>query len=133
MKTQHTNPGRKSCLVVDDSSVIRRMAGAMFRDMGYAVSEAANGLCAVEHCRAQCPNIVLLDWNMPVMDGLSCLRTLRGEEIVPAARIMLCTTEASAAKIQTVLAAGADEYIIKPFDRDVLHDKLVLLGLEEPA
>jgi two-component system chemotaxis response regulator CheY len=126
-------PLQKTCLVVDDSSIVRRMAGAMFRELGYDVSEAANGLRAVEHCKEHSPDVVLLDWNMPVMDGLDCLRTLRGSGTVPSARIMLCTSESSVTKIQTVLEAGADEYIIKPFDREVLRDKLILLGLEEPA
>jgi two-component system chemotaxis response regulator CheY len=126
-------PLQKTCLVVDDSSIVRRMAGAMFRELGYKVSEAANGLRAVEHCKAHSPDVVLLDWNMPVMDGLDCLRTLRSSGTAPTARIMLCTSESSVTKIQTVLEAGADEYIIKPFDREVLRDKLILLGLEEPA
>ena len=126
-------PSRKTCLVVDDSTAIRRVAAAMFRDMGYEVAEAANGLGAIRQCRTHNPDLILLDWNMPVMDGLSCLIALRGSDLEPQPRIMLCTTENAVSKIQTVMAAGADEYIIKPFDSSILRDKLILLGLEEPA
>ena len=123
----------KTCLIVDDSTVVRRLAARMFQELGYEVREAANGLQAVASCKESAPAIILLDWNMPVMDGLSCLMTLRGTKLPSRPRIMLCTTENSIDKIQTALSAGADEYIIKPFDRDVLHDKLVHLGLEQPA
>ena len=122
----------KTCLVVDDSAVIRRVASQMFEELGYTVSEAADGAQALERCREQIPDLILLDWNMPVMDGLSCLLTLRDSAPSPMPRIMLCTTENTIDKIQTALTAGADEYIIKPFDRDMLHDKLVILGLEQP-
>lgn len=123
----------KTCLVVDDSTVIRRVASQMLEELGYTVAEAANGVQALERCGEQIPHLVLLDWNMPVMDGLSCLTALRDSALSPMPRIMLCTTENTIDKIQTALSAGADEYIIKPFDRDMLHDKLVLLGLEQPS
>lgn len=120
----------KTCLVVDDSSVVRQVAAHMFEELGYTVQQASNGLDAVNICQASAPTLVLLDWNMPIMDGLDCLMTLRRSALRQIPRIMLCTSESAFEKIKVAIAAGADEYIIKPFNKDVLLDKLVHLGLE---
>ena len=119
------------CLVVDDSRVIRRVAVDMLKDLGFAVAEAEHGLAAVEFCRTRVPDFVLLDWNMPEMDGISCLRTLRAMALEPRPAVVMCTTESGMPKICEALEAGADEYIMKPYDRDVLLDKLEQLGLTE--
>jgi len=119
------------CLVVDDSRVIRRVAVDMLKDLGFAVAEAEHGLAAVEFCRTQVPDFVLLDWNMPEMDGISCLRKLRAMALEPRPAVVMCTTESGMPKICEALEAGADEYIMKPYDRDVLLDKLEQLGLTE--
>ena len=121
------------CLVVDDSRVIRRVAVDMLKDLGFAVAEAEHGLAAVEFCRTRVPDFVLLDWNMPEMDGISCLRTLRAMALEPRPAVVMCTTESGMPKICEALEAGADEYIMKPYDRDVLLDKLEQLGLTERA
>jgi two-component system chemotaxis response regulator CheY len=83
----------------------------------------------VEHCKKEVPDIIMLDWNMPEMDGISCLRVLRAMEMPRRPIIVMCTTEIKVSKIQEALAAGADEYIMKPFNRDVLLDKLAQLPL----
>jgi two-component system chemotaxis response regulator CheY len=119
----------RTCLVVDDSSAIRRVVASLFRQLDFEVAEAPTGMHAVEHCRTQTPDIVMLDWNMPVMDGISCLRELRAMQMPKRPAIVMCTTENQMTKIQEALAAGADEYIMKPFDGDVLLDKLSQLGL----
>jgi len=119
------------CLVVDDSRVIRRVAVDMLKDLGFAVAEAEHGLAAVEFCRTRVPDFVLLDWNMPEMDGISCLRKLRAMALEPRPAVVMCTTESGMPKICEALEAGADEYIMKPYDREVLLDKLVQLGLAE--
>ena len=119
----------KSCLVVDDASVIRRVVSAMLREMNYEVAEAPTGLHAIDYCLVNNPDFILLDWNMPLMDGLSCLRRLRAMPFKKKPAIVMCTTENQTNKIQQALEAGADEYIMKPFDRDVLLDKLVQLDL----
>jgi two-component system chemotaxis response regulator CheY len=121
------------CLVVDDSRVIRRVAVDMLKDLGFAVAEAEHGLAAVEFCRTRVPDFVLLDWNMPEMDGISCLRKLRAMALEPRPAVVMCTTESGMPKICEALEAGADEYIMKPYDRDVLLDKLEQLGLTESA
>jgi two-component system chemotaxis response regulator CheY len=121
------------CLVVDDSRVIRRVAVDMLKDLGFAVAEAEHGLAAVEFCRTRVPDLVLLDWNMPEMDGISCPRKLRAMAFEPRPAVVMCTTESGMPKIREALEAGADEYIMKPYDQGVLQDKLVQLGLLERA
>ncbi|WP_456316162.1 response regulator [Roseomonas elaeocarpi] len=117
------------CLVVDDSRVVRKAARRMLEAQGFAVREAEDGAEAVAACRAALPDLVLLDWNMPVMDGLSCLRALRAEWGAAEPLVMLCTTEAAMERIVVALEAGAQEYIMKPFDEAILADKLAALGL----
>jgi two-component system chemotaxis response regulator CheY len=122
------NPAR-TCLVVDDSTTIRKVMAALFRELGYGVAEAPTGQHALDHCRNSVPDIVMLDWNMPVMDGITCLRALRAAKLPRRPTVVMCTTENQLPKIQQALAAGADEYIMKPFDREVLLEKLTQLGL----
>jgi two-component system chemotaxis response regulator CheY len=114
----------RTCLIVDDSAVIRRVVAEMFRDLKFSVSEAPTGLHAVTHCRERAPDLIMLDWNMPVMDGITCLREVRALAMAKRPIIIMCTTENQLSKIQEALAAGADEYIMKPFDQGVLLDKL---------
>jgi len=120
---------KRSCLVVDDSSAIRRAVAALFRELEFSVREAPTGLHALEQCRCQVPDIVMLDWNMPVMDGITCLAELRAMNLPTRPLVVMCTTENQLPKIQQALSAGADEYIFKPFTREVLIDKLEQLGL----
>ena len=117
------------CLVVDDSRTVRRAARRMLEAQGFAVREAENGQEALEACRAALPALVLLDWNMPVMDGITFLRHAREEFGPDEPRIMLCTTESDLSRIMTALEGGAQEYIMKPFDEAILAGKLDMLGL----
>ncbi len=119
------------CLVVDDSRAIRRVATQMLAGLGFQVAEAEHGAAAVAFCRHTVPDFVLLDWNMPEMDGITCLRALRAMPLEPRPAIVMCTTENGLPKIQAALEAGADEYIMKPYDQGVLQDKLEQLGLLE--
>jgi two-component system chemotaxis response regulator CheY len=99
--------------------------------MKFVVAQADNGLAAVACCRAVVPDVILLDWNMPEMDGITCLKHLRAMPLDPRPTIVMCTTENGMPKIQEALEAGADEYIMKPFDKDVLLDKFAQFGLVE--
>ena len=119
----------KFCLVVDDSSTIRKFSARLLKAMNFIVGEAEHGLAALEACRLIVPDLILLDWNMPQMDGITCLRELRAMNLEPRPVIVMCTTENVLPKITQALSAGADEYIMKPFDRDVLRDKLAQLDL----
>src|ERR1700742_4538874 len=117
------------CLVVDDSTTIRRVVAKLLREMEFEVAEAPTGLHAVNHCQEHTPDIIILDWNMPVMDGIACLRALRKLEMPKRPVIIMCTTESQLSKIQEALDAGADEYIMKPFDLSILVDKLAQFNL----
>ena len=116
-------------LVVDDSAVIRRVMRKMLEEMRFTVDEAENGELALEAWRRNPPDGVMLDWNMPVMTGIEFLRAMRGEEHDRRTTVVLCTTEHSFAHIEEALEAGADEYIMKPFDAPVLESKLQQVGL----
>ena len=118
-----------TCLVVDDSRVVRKAARRMLEGYGFAVAEAADGAEALAACRAALPRAVLLDWNMPVMDGLQFLRAARAEFGPDRPVVVLCTTEAGMERIIEALGAGAQEYIMKPFDEAILRDKFVQAGL----
>jgi two-component system, chemotaxis family, chemotaxis protein CheY len=119
----------KSCLVVDDSKVIRRVARRILEELNFSIDEAEDGRDAWEQCQRKVPDVVLLDWNMPVMNGLEFLRTLRGAQIERQPIVIFCTTENDLAHIRVAVDAGADEYIMKPFDRDIMEAKLVQVGL----
>jgi two-component system chemotaxis response regulator CheY len=118
-----------TCLVVDDSRVVRRAARRMLETHGFEVSEAADGAEALAACRARLPDVVLLDWNMPVMDGITFLRAARAEFGAEHPVVVLCTTESDMSRIVEALEAGAQEYVMKPFDEAILRDKLVQVGL----
>ena len=117
------------CLVVDDSRVIRRVARQTLEKAGLLVSEATNGLEALTACRSGLPDCVLLDWNMPVMNGIEFLTALRGEFGPARPPVILCTTESELDSIVRALDAGAQEYVMKPFDEPILLGKLHQLGL----
>ena len=116
----------KTCLVVDDSRVIRKVAGRIIEDMGYDIAEAGDGVEALAWCRAAMPDMVLLDWNMPVMNGIDFLKVLRAEPGGDAPNVIRCSVENDPARITEALAAGADEYIMKPFDGEIILSKLSL-------
>jgi two-component system chemotaxis response regulator CheY len=121
-------PRVKLCLVVDDSRVVRKVARRILEDLGFEVAEAGDGAEGLAWCRAEMPDVVLLDWNMPVMDGLEFLRRLRQEPGGSAPRVVFCSVESDLDRVRQALDAGADEYIMKPFDGDILASKLALAG-----
>ena len=118
----------KTCLVVDDSKVIRKVARHILETLDYAVSEAVDGRDALNQCLETPPDVVLLDWNMPVMSGMDFLRALRDAAIPSRPKVVFCTTENGMAYIRAAIEAGADEYVMKPFDRDTLQSKLQIVG-----
>ena len=119
----------KSCLIVDDSKVIRKVARRILEGMDFAIDEAGDGRDALDQCRRSVPDVILLDWNMPVMSGMEFLRALREEVTAKRPVVVFCTTENDMAHIQAAIEAGADEYIMKPFDRDILESKLAHVGM----
>ena len=112
------------CLIVDDSRTVRRIARRILEDAGMRVAEAADGLEGLEACRTRRPDYVLLDWNMPRMNGIDCLRAVRAEFGNDLPRVILCTTENDPEHIVAAIEAGAQEFIMKPFDADILLGKI---------
>jgi two-component system, chemotaxis family, chemotaxis protein CheY len=119
----------KHCLVVDDSAVIRKVARRILEGMSFRISEAEDGEQALTVCNADMPDAVLLDWNMPVMDGYEFLKRLRQMPGGAEPKVVFCTTENDVAHIARALHAGANEYIMKPFDKDIMTAKFQEVGL----
>ncbi|MGJ8563356.1 MAG: response regulator [Alphaproteobacteria bacterium] len=119
----------KTCLVVDDSRMIRRVAGRILKELKFTTTEAENGQEALTQCRSKMPDAILLDWNMPIMDGLAFLKSLRAEQGGADPVVVFCTAERSIEKITEALDAGADEYVMKPFDSDIIASKFYQAGL----
>ena len=119
----------KTCLIVDDSKVIRMIARRIVETLGLQASEAENGEIALHACQEDMPDAVLLDWNMPVLSGIDFLRALRKMSDGCHPKVVLCTTENGIEQIQEAVEAGADEYIMKPFDREIVETKFSLVGL----
>jgi two-component system chemotaxis response regulator CheY len=119
----------KTCLVVDDSGVVRKVARRIVEAMEFQVIEAEDGSVALETCKQAMPEAVLLDWNMPVMDGLEFLVQLRQLPGGDAPKVVFCTTENGMGHISRALEAGANEYIMKPFDKDIVASKFQEVGL----
>ncbi|MBW8734260.1 MAG: response regulator [Asticcacaulis sp.] len=121
----------KSCLVVDDSRVTRKVARRILEELSFDVTEAQDGAAALDLCRKAMPNAILLDWNMPVMDGLTFLKQLRRTDGGKAPVVVFCTTENDLEHITDALTEGASEYIMKPFDAEILQAKFIEAGLIE--
>ena len=119
----------KTCLVVDDSSVIRKVARRILEGLDFQIIEAEDGEKALQVCQLRLPEAVLLDWNMPNMDGYEFLRQLRRMPGGDRPRVVFCTTENDVAHIARALHAGANEYIMKPFDKEIVEAKFQEVGL----
>ncbi|MGF7169530.1 two-component system chemotaxis response regulator CheY [Sphingobium xanthum] len=118
-----------NCLVVDDSKVIRKVARHILESLNLQVQEAGDGREALEMCDANLPDVVLLDWNMPIMSGLDFLKELSRRNLPQPPKVIFCTTENGVDHIRAAVDAGADEYVMKPFDRDTLESKLQIVGV----
>lgn len=119
----------KTCLVVDDSRVIRMVARKILEELSFNVVEAEDGQKALDACKEAMPDCVLLDWNMPIMNGLEFMIEMRklpeGGDVI----VVFCTTENDMDHIQEAVAAGANEYIMKPFDSEIIQSKFTQVGL----
>jgi two-component system, chemotaxis family, chemotaxis protein CheY len=117
-------------LIVDDSRPIRRIEGDILRKLGFETSEAEHGKQALERLESQpLPDVVLVDWNMPEMNGLEFIKAVRQDGRYPGLAILMVTTETETDQMLRALTAGADEYLMKPFQEESLVDKLRLIGV----
>ena len=121
------------CLVVDDSRVVRKVARRIVEDLGFSCEEAEDGQKAYDYCTGTMPDVILLDWNMPIMSGIEFLEKLRQMPSGENPKVIFCTTENDMAHIQRAMTAGANEYIMKPFDSEIIESKFSQIGLIDPA
>jgi two-component system chemotaxis response regulator CheY len=118
----------KHCLVVDDSRVIRTVARRILEELSYSVAEAEDGMTGLRACREKMPDLIFLDWNLPSMKGLEFIKSVRGQQDGGHPVILFCTTESDPDDIANAMAAGANEYLMKPFDGSAVAAKLAGIG-----
>lgn len=118
-----------SCLIVDDSKVVRKLERRIMEELGFAIDEAEDGQQAVTYCNGTMPDLILLDWHMPVMNGLEFIKALRAMPNGTSPKVIFCTTESDMNNIMQALSSGADEYVMKPFDADIIRGKLQQIGM----
>lgn len=123
-----TQPMR-TCLVVDDSRVVRKVARRILESLDFEITEAVDGQEALSLCRGDMPEAILLDWAMPMMDGLEFLRRLRKEEGGKAPIVVFCSAVSEPERIAEAMDSGADEFIMKPFDGEIIIAKFAEAGL----
>lgn len=122
----------KNILVVDDSRTIRLVIRKLLESRGFTVTEAEHGRQALDVCRTgPAPDGMILDMNMPEMDGLACLRAVRQDPNLARCVVIICSTQVEAQQIAEAIESGANEYIMKPFTEEILFDKLRQVGLLE--
>ena len=117
------------CLIVDDSRIIRKVARRIVEGLGFDVVEAADGVEGLNQCLRSMPDLVLLDWRMPTMDGMDFLSRLRAISKERMPKVLFCSMETDPRLIAQALAAGADDYVMKPFDGDILQSKIDEVGM----
>ncbi len=119
----------KSCLIVDDSRVVRKVAARIAANLGFSCQEAEDGDQAFAMCSETMPDAIILDWNMPSMSGLEFLEKLREMDQGERPKVIFCTTENDRNHLQRAVRAGANEYVMKPFDSDIFLAKFTQMGL----
>ena len=119
----------KTLLLVDDSRAVRLLGRRIVQPLGFEILEAEDGQKALETVQAHPEiDVVLLDWNMPIMDGLSFLKALRANSGLRQPKVVMCTTENDMARIVEAMQSGANEYVMKPFTEDIIREKLETIG-----
>jgi two-component system, chemotaxis family, chemotaxis protein CheY len=119
----------KHCLVVDDSRVFRTVARRIMEELRYSVEEAEDGMEGLRVCHEKMPDLIFLDWNLPNMKGLDFVKSVRGQRQGAHPLILFCTTESDPDEIASAMAAGANEYVMKPFDGSQVRAKLAEIGV----
>jgi two-component system chemotaxis response regulator CheY len=121
--------GMRHCLVVDDSPLVRKVAGFLLEDLEFAVAEASSTAEALEHCRKRMPDVIMLDADLPENAAIEFITALRAEPAGTKPVIVLCVVERDMRQITEAGAAGANTYLLKPFDARTVRDKFVKIGL----
>ena len=118
-----------SCLIADDSKVIRLLLSKIISNLGFSVIEAEDGEEVVELTQIKEPDLVIMDWNLPVLDGIDALYKIRELRLSKRPRVIFCASGSDMGRISQAIEGGADDYIMKPFDEDIVATKLTILGL----
>jgi two-component system, chemotaxis family, chemotaxis protein CheY len=118
-----------SCLIVDDSKVVRKLERRIMEELGFTISEAEDGVQALEACKGEKPDLILLDWHMPNMNGLEFVVALRALPDGNKPKVIFCTTESDVNHIMQAVQSGADEYVMKPFDAEIIKGKLQQINM----
>lgn len=118
-----------TCLIVDDSHVVRKIARRILEELGFECLEAEDGQKAYDAVLRKMPDAILLDWNMPILNGYDFLGKLRHTPGGAVPRVVFCTVVNDLSRIKKALASGADEYIMKPFDAEIIKSRFQLVGL----
>lgn len=119
----------KKCLIVDDSKVVRKVVRKIVENLGFQADEACDGSEALTKTQETQFDLIMLDWNMPIMDGMDFFKKFKESVNFDACKVIFCTTENEMPKIQEAISEGASEYIMKPFDENIVRDKLQQVGL----
>lgn len=119
----------KTCLIVDDSRVVRKVARRILEELSFSCEEAEDGKFALDAVQKLMPALIMLDWNMPNMNGLEFLMALRALPNGDTPKVVMCTTENDMSHIMQAMQNGANEYIMKPFDKEIVENKLSLIGV----
>jgi two-component system, chemotaxis family, chemotaxis protein CheY len=120
---------QRKCLIIDDSRMVRAIARNHMEALGFAVVDVEGGVEGLMHLSQESPDLVLVDWNMPEMDGIAFIRSVRANADNCQPKLLLCSTEKRLHMIRMALRAGADSYLMKPFDRNMLAHRLGRFGL----
>lgn len=123
----------RRCLIVDDSDVIRKVTRSILERIGWTVEEAENGQEGLERCKVGAPDVILLDWHMPVMSGIDFMTALRSAGIGKRPYVIYCTTENDPIDIGRAFTCGVDDYLLKPYSRDMIEAKLADIPIPAAA
>ena len=118
-----------SCLIADDSKIIRLLLSKIMSNLGFSVIEAEDGEDVVELTQLKEPDLIIMDWNLPVLDGIDVLYKIREMKIGKSPKVIFCSSSSDLERIDKAINGGADDYIMKPFDEDIISSKLTILGL----
>ena len=117
------------CLIADDSKIIRLLLNKIMSNLDWDVVEAEDGEEALEIFQLQSPDLILMDWKLPVMEGIDVLYKIRDSKVAKKPKVIFCSSITDVNRIKEALQGGADDYIMKPFDEDIIYSKLAILGL----
>lgn len=123
----------KIFMIVDDSPVIRKVARRILEGMDYIVSEAEDGVDALEKCIHNMPDVIMVDWEMPRMNGVEFITALRLREEADNTKILFCTSEVMVTEMMKAKRAGCQGYLLKPFTREIMQHKLAEIGISAMA